>query len=137
MWDSQQSDTPLANPEHIIKKAKQQRNRQFIGIGVMAITVLILILFTTYYASIAWNNFTLGLSLMIASLTFRIILECITLYRKENRLVSLDNRAFQKYLKRPLQAKIKHQLYHYAYLFYGLYFWFYEVATLFQTRIFC
>lgn len=71
------------------------------------ITVIILILFTAYYASINWNNFTLGLSLMIASLTFRIILELMTLYRKDNQLVSLDNRSFQKYLKQYYRLRLR------------------------------
>ena len=107
IWNSQTYDSFIENPDHIIKKAKKQRNRQFISIAVMSITVLILVIYATYYVSNNWNNFTLGIVLMISSLAFRIILEFISLYRKESQLVSLDNRTFKKYLKRYYKMRLK------------------------------
>lgn len=105
-WNNQKKDTALTHPDQIIKKAKKQRNEQFIGITVMSVTVLVLLIYTLYFAS-NWSNFTLGLVLMISSLTFRIVLEFISLYRKENQLVLLDNIAFQKYLKKHHKLRLK------------------------------
>ena len=99
-WKQQKQNPSLSNPEEIISKAKNQRRKQFIGIAVMAVTVVILVGYTSYFWSSQWNTFNLGLLLMIGSLSFRIILEFISLYKKEQQLVSLDNTAFTAYLKK-------------------------------------
>ncbi|AUP79464.1 hypothetical protein [Flavivirga eckloniae] len=106
-WNRQKNVPPLANPDHIIKKAKKQRSKQFIAIAAMSITVLTLLIYSIYYSSNQWNNFTLGLVLMISSLTFRIILEFVSLYRKESQVISLDNLSFKKYLKRHYKIRSK------------------------------
>lgn len=107
IWDSQTNSITLDKPKTIISKAQKQRNGQFITIAVLSITVLILIAFTIAYAGNRWNNFTLGLMLMISSLIFRIILEYITIYRKKSQLVSLDNRSFQKYLVKYYRMRLR------------------------------
>ena len=99
-WNWQKNMPPIANPTDIIKKAKKQRYTQFIAIVVMSLTVLILLGYAVYHINNPWNNFTLGLVLMISSLTFRIVLEFVSLYQRENQLISLDNKSFKKYLKR-------------------------------------
>ncbi len=106
IWKSQKNDLILDNPESIIKKAQIQRNGQLITIAVLAITVLILIAYAIKFASSNWNNFTLGLLLMISSLTFRLIIEYFTIYRKNNQLISLDNLSFQKYLKKYYRLRL-------------------------------
>ena len=83
IWNSQDTTLSLEKPESIIKKANKQRNTQFISIAVMSTTVLILIAYATYYLKFNWTSFTLGLVLMISSLSFRILLEFITLYQKK------------------------------------------------------
>ncbi len=107
IWNSQKYDSIIERPDQIIKKAKKQRNSQFISIAVMSITVIILLIYAGYYISNNWNNFTLGIVLMISSLAFRIILEFVSLYRKESQLVSLDNRSYRKYLKSYYKIRLK------------------------------
>lgn len=98
LWNQNKGSYTIANPKTIIKKAKTQRNGQFIAIAVMSLTVLILLTYSIHYINNQWNNFALGLILMISSLSFRIILELVSLYQKENQLISLDNVSFKKYL---------------------------------------
>ena len=107
LWNSQKNDVPYESPELIIRKAKKQRNNQYISIVVMSTTVLILVLYAGYYAFHRWNNITLGLVLMISSLMFRIVLEFISLYQKESQLISLDSTAFQAYLKKHYTLRLK------------------------------
>lgn len=107
IWDSQKSEIALENPANIIKKAKKQRAGQFITITVLSVTVLVLIAYAIAFIGSSWNNFALGLMLMISSLTFRIILEIITIYRKEYLLISLDNQAFQGYLKKYYSMRLR------------------------------
>ncbi len=52
-------------------------------------------------------DFALGLLLMISSLTFRVILEFITIYRKESQLISLDNPSYRKYLRKHYSIRLK------------------------------
>ncbi|GGG45092.1 hypothetical protein GCM10011414_13290 [Croceivirga lutea] len=99
-WKLQQQKPSLSNPEEIISKAKNQRRKQFIGIVVMAVTAAVLVFYASYFWSTEWNTFNLGLLLMIGSLTFRILLEFISLYKKEQQLVTLANKAFATYLKK-------------------------------------
>ena len=107
LWNSQENEITLDSPEQIINKAKKQRSSQFISIAVMTITVLVLLTYGGYYAFNNWNNFTLGMVLMISSLTFRIILEFISLYKKESQLMALDAQAFNKYLKGHYKMRLK------------------------------
>lgn len=107
IWNSQTYDSTIESPDQIIKKAKKQRNSQYISIAIMSITVIILLIYAFYYVGNNWNRFTLGMVLMISSLSFRIILELVSLYRKENRLVTLDNRSFKKYLKKHYKLRLK------------------------------
>ncbi len=92
--------------QSIISKAGKQRRGQFLTIAILAITVLILLVYTLYFASSSWNDFTFGLFLMISSLIFRVVLEFVTLYRKENRLIALDNMAFRTYLKKHYRLRL-------------------------------
>lgn len=106
LWNSQQHHLIDEHPELIIKKAKKQRSGQYISITVMSITVLILMVYAAYYIGGQWSSFSLGLVLMITSLTFRIVLEFNSLYRKENQLITLDSASFKKYLKRHHQLRL-------------------------------
>uniref|UniRef100_UPI00404A055A hypothetical protein n=1 Tax=Gelidibacter sp. TaxID=2018083 RepID=UPI00404A055A len=99
LWETQAHDSSNFNPKDIITKAKKQRNGQYMSITIMSLTVVILIIYTFYYAFNQWNTFNLGLILMITSLTFRIILEFYSLYRKEKQLVSMAQKSYHTYLK--------------------------------------
>lgn len=107
LWNQNKDNSTIADPETIIKKAKKQRYGQFIAIAVMSLTVLILLIYSIYYINNQWNDFALGLLLMISSLTFRIILEFVSLYQKENQLISLDSISFKKYLKKHYKLRLK------------------------------
>ena len=106
-WNSQKDMSSLTSPDQIIKKAKKQRNRQFIGIAVMSITVLVLLVYIIYSIINQWNDLMLGLILMISSLIFRVALEFVSLYRKESQLVALDNQSFKAYLKSYHSIRLK------------------------------
>ncbi|TCP22884.1 hypothetical protein EV195_11011 [Tenacibaculum skagerrakense] len=107
LWNLQKNNSSDDTPENIIKLAKKQRSNQFISIGILSITVVILIAYTIYCSVYKWNNFTIGLLLMISSLVFRIMLEFVSLHKKERQLISLDNKSFQKYLEKHFQLRKK------------------------------
>lgn len=100
LWEIQANDSFNLNPKEIITKAKKQRNQQYISIGIMVTTVVILTVYTLYFAFNKWNTFNLGLVLMISTLTFRIILELFSLYRKEKQLISMTQKFYHAYLKK-------------------------------------
>ena len=83
----------------IIIKAKNQRRRQQMASLIMSLTIFVLIAYTIYVGPNQWNNFTLGLLLMISSLVLRVLLEFGTLYHKRSQLVSLDNKSYSAYLE--------------------------------------
>ncbi|WP_431161090.1 hypothetical protein [Flagellimonas beolgyonensis] len=100
IWNSQKNPRDLMGSMEIVKMANRQRKQQFIGIAILAITIVVLTLYAVKYANAEWSGFTIGLGLMIGSLTFRVVLEVLSIYRKESRLVSLDGQTFRAYLKR-------------------------------------
>lgn len=106
LWGNQDNDISNYSPKKIITKAKKQRNGQYINIAIMSITVMILIIYAFYYAFNQWNTFNLGLLLMISSLTFRIILEFYSIYRKEDRLISMDHKSYHAYLKKYYRTRL-------------------------------
>ncbi len=107
IWKSQKNDVRLEASDSIIKKAEKQRNSQFVTIGILSVTLIIVIAYAFAYASNNWNDFTLGLILMISSLFVRIVIEYITIYRKKSRLILLDNRSFQKYLQKHYKIRLR------------------------------
>ena len=106
LWENQGNDISNYGPKEIITKAKKQRNGQYINIAIMSATVLILVIYAFYYAFNQWNTFNLGLLLMISSLIFRIILEFYSVYRKEDRLISMDHKSYHAYLKKYYQIRL-------------------------------
>ncbi|MEM6396618.1 MAG: hypothetical protein AAF741_09740 [Bacteroidota bacterium] len=106
-WNSQKTGLPFNTPAQIIAKAKGQRRSQIGGIVIMLITVLLLIVFTILYAGTQWNNFSLGLTLMISSLVFRIALEFIYLFKINKQMVSLDSKTFRSYVKSHYRARLR------------------------------
>lgn len=106
LWEIQTNNSSNFNPEDIITKAKKQRNGQYISIIVMSLAVVILIMYALYYAFNQWNTFNLGLTLMISSLTLRIILEFYSLYRKEKQLISMAQKSYHAYLKKYYKIRL-------------------------------
>ncbi|WP_027127352.1 hypothetical protein [Gelidibacter mesophilus] len=100
LWEMQANDSSNFNPKEIITKAKKQRNGQYMSITVMSLAVIIVTIYAFYYAFNQWNTFNLGLILMISSLTFRIVLEFHSLYRKEKQLISMTQKSYLAYLKK-------------------------------------
>lgn len=105
LWEIQADDSSSFNPKDIITKAKKQRNGQYLSITIMSLTAAILTIYAFYYAFSQWNTFNLGLILMIASLTLRIILELYSLYRKEKQLISMAQKSYHAYLKKYYKAR--------------------------------
>ncbi len=106
LWEVQTNDISNFNPKDLITKAKKQRNGQYISITVMSLTVLILIIYAFNYAFNEWNTFNLGLLLMISSLSFRIILEFYSVYRKEKHLIAMNHKLYHAYLKKYYKIRL-------------------------------
>ncbi len=106
LWQAQNANLNISDPNQIISKAKKQRNEQYISITVMTVTVLVLVTYTFYFAFNKWNHFNLGLVLMISSLVFRIILEFYSMYRKESQLVSMNHKSYHTYLKKYYKIRL-------------------------------
>ncbi|WP_299626191.1 hypothetical protein [uncultured Tenacibaculum sp.] len=106
LWEIQTDHSSNITPQNIIAKAKKQRNGQYINITIMSLTVIVLIVYAFYYAFHQWNTFNLGLILMIGSLTFRILLEFFSLYRKEKQLISMPQKLYYAYLKKYYKTRL-------------------------------
>lgn len=106
LWEVQAKDSLNLNPKEIISKANKQRNSQYISIAVMTVTVVVLLIYAFYFAFNQWNTFNLGLMLMIFSLTFRIILEFYSVYRKESHLIAMPQKAYHAYLKKYYKTRL-------------------------------
>lgn len=106
LWSQQPESPNKFGAQDIINKAKKQRKGQYLSAIIMSITVLIVICYALYFASGQWNNFTIGLALMIGSLMFRILLELISIIKKEKKLVSLSHQNFKNYLQQHYRKRL-------------------------------
>ena len=79
IWNSQSDAKPSTTASELIAKAKEQtktlKHNHYWTIGIITVTVLILIFYFFWTNSHQFNSLTIGLSVMIAMLIFRIILE--------------------------------------------------------------
>ncbi|MGY6557883.1 MAG: hypothetical protein ACXIT9_01235 [Nitritalea sp.] len=100
LWNRQVGKMPTFTPGDILLKAKKQRTVQYISITVLVLTALILSVYAWFYAFKQWNSFNLGLLLMISSLVVRVLIEMLSFYRKESRLVTMDHKSYHAYLKK-------------------------------------
>jgi membrane-bound metal-dependent hydrolase YbcI (DUF457 family) len=100
LWNQQGGKMPSFTPDDILLKAKKQRRGQYISILVLMLTVVILSVYAFLYAFNQWNSFNLGLLLMISSLVLRVIIELLSIYRKESRLIAMDHNSYHAYLKK-------------------------------------
>ena len=133
LWKLQQPQFDAASLEALMGKAKKQRSTQLVGIVVMSLTVIILVVYALIFVDFSWNAFSTGLSLMIGSLVFRLVLELMTRYRKEQQLIRLSPRNFQSYLFRHYRQRL---LIHFAItpLCFGVYsYGFYLLLPYFKT----
>ncbi len=106
IWNLQKKEPTMLKPQEILAKAGKQRKGQFLTISILVTTILVLIGYATYIRNTSWNDFTWGLFLMISSLVFRVGLEFLSLYRKESKLISLDNNTYKTYLKKHYRLRL-------------------------------
>lgn len=99
IWNSQVEQSQTGDPSSIIRLAKSQRRHQLGGILIMSMAVFILIGFMIYISNFQWNNFSLGIFLMISTLLLRIFVEITSLFVKQKKLINLDHKSFHLYLK--------------------------------------
>ncbi|RXG13249.1 hypothetical protein [Leeuwenhoekiella aestuarii] len=111
LWKLQQPEFDADSLKALLSKAKKQRSTQWVGIVVMSLTVVILAVYALTFARSQWNAFSTGLSLMIGSLVFRVVLEGMTRYRKEQQLMRLRPEDFQNYLHKHYRQR---RLIHFA-----------------------
>ncbi len=108
IW-SQQPVNFKTTSKNIIYKATVQHRKQQIGIAVMGITVVILTIYGLWIFPKTFNNFSLGLLLMIGSLLVRIMIEVAFNMAKLAKSLQLDHRAYTAFLKTYFtQRKIIH-----------------------------
>ena len=100
LWNNDSTTPNLIQPEAIVQKAKSNRQRHYIGIVVLSITVVIITIYAVAFFPKNFNNFSLGLLLMIIPLVFRIALEFASIYKKQSKLVEMDSKGYHNYLKR-------------------------------------
>lgn len=106
-WESSVNHAVADLSIDIIKIAKKQRNAQLITLGILSTTVLIIVIYASYYAMNQWTSFNTGLLCMILSLVFRIVLEFFSILKKENNLISLDHKAYRTYLKKYYRNRMR------------------------------
>ena len=106
LWSKQPESRNTLSAQDIITKADRQRKGQYLSTAIMSITVLIVTGYAIYFATGWWNNFTIGLLLMIGSLLSRIVLELISIIKKERKLVALSHHQFKKYLHKHYKKRL-------------------------------
>ncbi|MGJ8683898.1 MAG: hypothetical protein ACSHWW_04705 [Nonlabens sp.] len=107
LWNENSNSEDIQKPDTVIAKANEQRNKQKTGIIVMGITVVILLVYAAFYLPSSFNNFSLGLVLMIASLSFRVIVEIYSRLKKTEKLTSMDTKSYSLYLEKYYQWRMK------------------------------
>lgn len=79
IWNSQSDTKPSTTASALIAKAKEHtktlKHNHYWTIGIISLTVLILLFYFFWTNSHQFNSLTIGLSVMIGMLIFRIILE--------------------------------------------------------------
>ena len=100
LWNNDNPTPILVQPNAIIQKAKSNRQRQYVGIIVLSVTVMIITIYAAAFFPKNFNNFSLGLLLMIIPLVFRIALEFASIYKKQSKLIEMDSKGYHNYLKR-------------------------------------
>lgn len=106
IWNSQSESLQLSDPLSIMKLAKSQRRNQWIGIIIMTFTVLILIYYSIFVSYYQWDNFSLGLILMISTLVVRTLIEVNSIFKKEKELISLNSNDYRNYLNRHYKRRL-------------------------------
>ena len=107
LWESQQASRQELNPALLKQLASKQRKGQFLTLTIIGVTFLVVGLYALIYALGTWNNFSLGLLLMLLSLAVRIGFELFSMYKKETQLVAMDPLSFQKYLKQHYRLRLR------------------------------
>ena len=107
LWEAQQEQTLQLNPELLKQLASRQRNGQFLTLLIIGLTFLVVGTYALIYALGSWNNFSLGLLLMLSSLGARIGFELFSLYKKEAQLIAMDPLRFQEYLKQHYRLRLR------------------------------
>ncbi len=99
IWQSQSSMGQIERPEKIIQMARTKRDGQLLTIVILSATLLILLFYAWNYLSLKWNNFNIGLVVMITSITLRTLIEIVYVNQKQRKMLSLDPKAFRDYLE--------------------------------------
>ncbi|MDC7998945.1 hypothetical protein [Gilvibacter sediminis] len=107
LWEAQHEQTLQLNPDSLKKLASRQRKGQYLTLLIIGMTFLIVGVYALIYALGSWNNFSLGLLLMLGSLGARIGFELFSLYKKEAQLIAMDPLRFQEYLKRHYRLRLR------------------------------
>jgi SNF family Na+-dependent transporter len=96
IWNKQTTSTSTTSKQ-LILKAKNQRRKQIIGIIVMITTVMIVASYGVWQTD-HFNTFALGICLMVAALSIRIIIEWLSNLNKLNGLTHMSGRAYLAHL---------------------------------------
>ena len=99
IWQSQSSMGQIERPEKIIQMARTKREKQLLTIIILSATLLILLTYAWNYLTLKWNNFNIGLVIMITSIALRTLIEIIYVKQKQRKMLSLNQKAFKEYLE--------------------------------------
>ena len=103
LWSQQPESRNTLSAQDIITKADRQRKGQYLSTAIMSITVLIVIGYAIYFATGKWNNFTIGLLLMIGSLLSRIVLELLSIIKKERNTSLAQVNSISAQIRMPIK----------------------------------
>jgi hypothetical protein len=101
-----QSILPANGATEIIKKGKTIRRKQLIGLVVLGSTCVILIGFFFYISAYTNKTVSIGLLLMIGSLTFRILIESFFTFSINNFRPDESLHTYSEKLKRYYKSRL-------------------------------
>ncbi len=100
----QQGAGAKPSPERMLQlaeqKTKQVKAKHLITIALLSITVLLIIWYFATYAAVTFNQFSIGLLLMIGSLLIRIVIEVISYSKLRKMDMRVDFKTYAAHLTR-------------------------------------
>lgn len=100
------SSLPINGATEIINKGKSIRHKQLIGQFVLGATCVILIGFFFYISAYTNKTVSIGLSLMIGSLSLRMLIESFFIFRTKNFRPDETLHAYSEKLKRYYKSRL-------------------------------
>lgn len=98
LWKST-TNTSIPNANTIFKEIAKRKYKQRWSYIILSITLLILLVYSTFFLPLVINNFSIGLAVMMGTLIVRICVERYSQYKKEKQLLLLSYNSYKNYLQ--------------------------------------